>query len=790
TLAERLAKGALPVDQALQYALQIADALDKAHRAGIVHRDLKPANVMLGKTGAKLLDFGLAKTTTSAAPAGLSMLPTTPPGLTAQGAILGTFQYMAPEQLEAKDADARTDVFAFGLVLHEMITGRRVFEGKTQASLIAAIMNLEPPAVSTMVPHVPTTLDEIVHKCLEKDPDDRWQSVKDLRVVLQWCANGRAIDGPVMPERRRSRGMVLAWSTAAVAGVAAVVLATMSFYESGTPGDAVRFSVTAAPDTRFLSPTAITPALQMAQALSPDGRHLAFLARRGAEPPAIWIRSLGSLDARLLPGTEGAALPFWSPDSRSLAFFSGNKLKKIDVDGGPPLTLGDALNPGGGTWNREGTILYAPNLSGPLYRVPAAGGERAAVPWQEVQSGAYTGRWPVFLPDGRHYLFFVSPGTIVLGSLDSTDRKELLQADSHALYASGHLLFQRQGTLLAQKFDVGRLELTGDVVPVAEQLSIPVSAFGRFTTSDAGVLAYRTDEAFYTELRWFDRRGAPMGTVGPESLYINPALSADGARVAAGRRDRTQGTYDLWLFDLARSIPSRFTFDAGTEWLPVWSPDGKYVGYTMERGTGKHDLYRRLANGGGDDELVFTSERNKVLTDWTADGRFLIFDETTDTASDLGYVAVSGDRKGISYLKTPFNEQNGHVSPDGRWIAYQSDESGRYEVYVRPFPDAQGGGGKWQISNEGGSDPRWSRDGKELFYFAGDDTLSSTTVVGDSSGFRRMQTEPLFRVTRTANRTNYSMTPDGRRFLVNTLVQSANDATITVVLNWTQALTP
>jgi len=791
TLATRLEKGALPVDQALQYAIHIADALDKAHSAGIVHRDLKPANIMLVKTGAKLLDFGLAKSTASVAPAGLSMLATTPPGLTAQGSILGTFQYMAPEQLEGNEADTRTDVFAFGLVLYEMLTGRRAFEGKSQANLIAAIMHLQPPAPSTIAPLTPSALDPIVRKCLEKDPHERWQSAKDLRDTLEWCGSGRlTATGIANPVRSRTRALIVAWTTAAVALTAALLLAGMRLYESRPPApEPVRFSVAALPGTTFLTPTAVTPANQMAQAVSPDGRHVAFLARRGAEPASIWIRSLASLDTRLLDGTEGAAAPFWSPDSQSLGFFATGKLKRVSVNGGSPVTLTDAPNPAGGTWSGDGTILFSPNLGKGLYRMPAAGSEPVLVSLPAIGSEkAELVRWPVFLPDGHHFLFFALPDTIAVGSLDSTEGKKLLQADSYAVYASGYVLFQRQGTLLAQPFDTGRLELTGEAVPVAEQLGTPVSAFGRFSVSNTGVLVHRNDAAFSTELRWFDRQGTSKGTVGPESLYINPVVSPDGSQVMVGRRDRNQPTFDLWLFDLARNLPSRLTFDPGSEWLPLWSPDRKYIAYTMDRRTGKHDLYRRLANGAGDDELVFASDYNKTLTDWTPDGQFLIFDEVTDRGTNVIYVAVS-DAKRMHYLEGPFNEQNGHVSPDGQWMAYQSDESGRFEIYVRPFPNAQGG--KWQVSSgAGGMDPRWAHGGKELIYFSGDDTLSAATVVVDASGFRATKTEPLFRVARTANRTNYGMTSDGKRFLINTVVEGGGSATISVVLNWPQTLRP
>jgi Tol biopolymer transport system component len=808
TLAERLQRGPLPLNDALMVATQVADALDKAHRAGFTHRDLKPGNIMLTKSGAarqgapqaKLLDFGLAKSGAGGtggpgrsevgqgfSAAHLSMAPTMSSPLTAQGSIVGTWQYMAPEQLEGKEADARTDIFALGVVLYETLTGRKAFEGKTQASLIAAIMHVDPPTISTFQPLTPAWLDRIVKKCLEKDPQERWQSAKDLLDVLRWSAAGELAAGTSSSGRARRRGALVAWTTAGVALAAAAALALLRAFEPAPAASLVRFSVSAPPDTAFLSPATITPVNQSVQVISPDGKHLAFLARHGGEPISIWVRSLESLAARRLAGTEGAGQPFWSADSGSIGFFAGGKLKRIDLAGGSAQLLCDAPAGAGGAWNREGTILLAPTANSPLYRVAAAGGEPAPVTSLDLPSGKLTfERWPAFLPDGRHFLFFGPPGTVFVGSLDSKDVKPLVKADSQALYASGYLLFQRQATLFAQPFDIKRLEVTGDAVPAAQELGLPVGGAGKFTASNTGVLAYRGDDVGGTELRWFDRHGKLMGTVGDSALYINPSLSADGARVMTGRRQRNQPTFDLWLFDLSRNIPSRFTFDAGTEFLPVWSPDGKYVAYTMDHGTSKHDIYRRLANGAGEDEVVFASEANKRLTDWTSEGKFLVFDEATETGLDLSYVPVSGDRKSVSYLKTKFNEGNGHVSSDGRWIAYQSDESGRSEIYVRPFPDAQGG--KWQISGDGGSDPRWRRDGTELFYFAGDDKLMAVTVRPDASGFATVKTEPLFQVAKTTNLTNYAVTADGQRFLVNAILDTGNAAGLTVVLNWTATL--
>jgi eukaryotic-like serine/threonine-protein kinase len=748
TLAHRLESGALSFEQAMRYACEIAEALEMAHRAGIVHRDLKPGNIMLTRSGAVLLDFGLAKDVSPiVANAGESRLPTSPGDLTAHGTILGTFQYMAPEQLDGATADARTDIFAFGAVLHEMITGRKAFEGRTQASVIAAIMHVDPPPVSALQPLTPTALDRIVRKCIAKDPHERWQSASDLLDVLKSSAAGELTVKATPPARSPNRWTVLAW-TLAVLGVSAAAVMFIFRNSVATPSlDAVRFSVAAPAGAAIYSSLSVTASSQPVQSLSPDGRYLMFLARRGsAALVQIWVRSLASVEARELVGTEGAVLPFWSPDSRSIGFFAGGKLKRIDVSGGSVQTLADATSPSGGAWSREGTILFAPNSNGPLYRVPSVGGVPPVVTSLNGPSEkTVSHRWPAFLPDGRHFLFLAAPGNVYVGSLDMNSPKMIVRADSGALYGAGYLLFQRQSTLLAQPFDATRLELSGEPRPVAADLGLPSAGSARFSVAGSR-LSYLSGES-NTELRWFDRRGTNRGSVGPRAIYINPSLSADDARVMVGRRDRTQSAYDLMLFDLVRNVPSRFTFDGGSEWLPLSSPDGRYVAYTTDHGTGKHDIYRRPANGTGEDELVFASETTKNLTDWTADGRLLMFDEATDTASDLSYVPVSGDRKAVSYLKTKDNEQNGHLSADGRWIAYQSDESGRYEIYVRPFPDAQGG--KWQISSDGGQDPRWRRDGLELYYFSGDNHLIAAAVRHDGTGFNVLNNEPLFQAART-----------------------------------------
>lgn len=791
TLRDGLRRAALPWSKAVEVGAAVADGLAAAHAKGVIHRDLKPENIFLTKDGVvKILDFGLARidkpqATEDRHDATTVTLDTKP------GAVFGTVHYMSPEQVRGHKTDARSDIFSFGCVLYEMVSGRRPFSGDTSADTMTAILKEEPPRLALSNPDAAPELARVITRCLEKRAEQRIQSARDLSYALRdILADSGASRSPVAmgaPLRRNRIGM-FAWGLAAVGLAVVIGFGILYVSEPVVPRRVVRFSISPPPGGTFM-PSAISVVNSPAFAVSPDGRCLAFLARIGTEQSSIWVRPLDSVVARRLAGTEGAALPFWSADSRAIGFSAAGKLRTIEVVGGAVRVLCNAPTLGGGTWNREGTIVFQPNQDGPLHRVSAEGGTPVPVRSSDSPSGKLaSARFPSFLPDGRHFLFFNAPGTVLVGSLDAEDASFLLNADSTPSYASGYLLFQRQGTLLAQSFDPKRLELTGDATPIAEGLAFGSTGLGRFSASASGHLAFRTAADAETVLRWFDRQGKEMGTVGPATGYVNlnPTLSPDGTRLMISRQARGERTFDLWQFDLSREyISSRFTFDAGTEWLPAWSPDGQYVAFTMDHGTLKHDIYRRLASGTGDDELVFASPSSKTVTDWTPDGKFLVFDEPTETGSDLSYVPVSGDRKPVSYLRTKFNEQNPHVSPDGRWLAYQSDESGRYEIYVRPFPDAERG--KVQVSKEGGIDPRWSHDGTELFYFSGNDRLMASTVRTDQSHFTVLTSDPLFHVRKTTNRTSYTVTTDGQRFLINT-VAATIEAPITVVLDWTAAL--
>ncbi|HEY3204694.1 MAG TPA: protein kinase [Thermoanaerobaculia bacterium] len=794
TLSERLVKGPLPLEQTLRYGVEIADALDKAHRQAIVHRDLKPGNVMLTKSGVKLLDFGLAK---AIAPAGLPLtsLPTEASPVTQAGTILGTFQYMAPEQLEGKEADARTDIFAFGATLYEMATGKKAFSGATQASLISAILRDDPQPISRIHTMSPPALDRVVKTCLAKDPEDRWQSAADIKRELGWVAEGSEAGTPAAaPAARRDRERV-AWAVSVIL-LLALLGSLAALLRIGRPEPA------AAPVTRFsiLPPgkstfTAPGESASSQPALSPDGRSLAFVAYAGGGRHLVWVRPLDSLAAQALDGTEDGSYPFWSPDGRFLGFFSHGKLKRIALSGGPPQTLCDASAGRGAAWSRDGVIIFTPTQAEALYRIPAGGGAVTPATTLDSSRQESSHRWPSFLPDGRRFLYWTrsrkAPNIgIRVGSLDSKEVTSLLAADGMAAYARpGHLLFVRQGALLAQSFDHRSLKLEGEPLRVAEPLGYGnPPGYATFSVADSGVLAYVPGVSPNRELIWFDRGGKMLGSVGEPGIYVSPALSPDERRIAVGVRDLRAASADIWLFDLARGIRSRFTFDPANETIARWSPDGSRIVFTSNR-EGFADFYEKSSTGAGEEKPVFRSDQDKFLTDWSQDGRFLAYHTPgPKTGWDVWVLPLSGDRKPIPFVQTEFTEAQGQFSPDGKWLAYASDESGIFEVYVRSFPAP---GGKWQVSTSGGTQPQWRRDGRELFYLSEDGGLMAVEVKADST-FEASAPRPLFHArfpTAAApfGRT-YSVRSDGQRFLVTRLMEEDRAIPITVVLNWTSEL--
>ncbi len=805
TLAKRLEKGPLATTELLRIGIEIADALEKAHRAGVIHRDLKPSNIMLTKGGAKLLDFGLAKAEEeSAAPALASLTqPLNPSGrstpVTAEGTIVGTFQYMSPEQMEGKEVDARSDIFSFGAVLYEMATAKRAFEGKTTASVIAAILEREPPPISSVQPMSPPALDRTVKICLAKDPDERFHSAHDVKLQLEWIREAGSQAGVPAPVVARRKMRERFWiSATTLVTIIAALLAIGYIARAPQSAQVIRAYIKPAANSNFTSFNGGTAGF----AVSPDGLRVAYVATMPDGKSVLWVRPLGSLEAQPLAGTEGANLPFWSPDSRSIGFFADGKLKKIEVAGGPPLTLCDALGGRGGTWNRDGTIVFSPFFSTPLFRVSAAGGAATPVTTVDRSTNQSTDRWPWFLPDGRHFLYLAgnpftpeeSPtNSIMVGSLDSKETKFLFHSHSNAIFASGYILFLRQNTLMAWPFDPKRLEFTGDAVPIADQVEdVTTRVEGEFSSSENGVLAYLEGGAVGSrQLVWLDRSGKQVGAVPGTDSYSAPHISPDGKELAF---ELESPAGDIWLYDMARDVKTRFTFSSGSSSAnlsQIWSPDGRRIAYASIR-NGGFGIYEKAADGSGNEEqLVEPGADQRYPMDWSPDGRFILYIGWESSGADIWVLPLQGDRKPYILNQTQqtqtlsFSSQTtARFSPDGKWLAYSSSESGRFQVYVTPFP---GPGGKWQISSDGGWFPQWRRDGRELFYVSpSDDKIMAAEVKANGSSFDVGAVRPLFEIRPyfglyTANL--FDVMPDGQRFIVVDDAPRSN-ATLTLVANW------
>ncbi len=788
TLAHRLTKGPLPLDQVLRYGIEIAEALDKAHRQGIVHRDLKPGNIMLTRSGAKLLDFGLASMAApppGQAPSNLTALPTmTRAPLTAEGTIVGTFQYMAPEQLEGQEADARTDLFALGAVLYEMATGHRAFEAKSQASLIAAILSSEPPPIATLQPMSPPALDRVIKTCLAKDPENRWQTAHDVALQLKWIAEGGSEAGLPAPvaARRRSRER-MAWAVAAAATLVAVAFAIGFFMRAPKTGEPIRFQIAPPQSLTFMD----TPRI------SPNGKFMAFNATDSSGKTLVWIRPLSSLSAQPLPGTEGTQRVFWSPDSRYIAFFAGGKLKKVDVSGGPPQSLSDVATGSDGAWGNRGVIIFDGALTDSIRQVSAAGGMANGASRLDRSRGELYHAWPLFLPDGHHFLYLAlgsrrENDVIKVGSLGSKSAKILEgMGGTRVEYAPpGYLLFVREGSLMARAFDTRGLKFEGEPFPIAEQVGTNAAGFADFSASQNGVLVYRHGNLSSGQLTWVDRSGKQLGTVGQPGDVLNVGLSPDGKRIAMRRLDAQSGTRDVWLIEIARGITSRFTFDPANDNNPLWSPDGGKIVFNSDRDGKDGDLFEKVSSGGGSEEPILKTPNRKLATDWSSDGRYILYTEfDPKTKFDVWALPTFGDKKPIPLFRSTFNEFYATFSPDGHWIAYGSDESGKEEIYVQAFP---GPGGKWQVSTNGGNNPHWRHDGKEIFYIATDNKLMAVDVNAGAS-FEAGVPKPLFDMrTLPSGGNRYSVSADGQRFLVVAPMGGESLSPTTVIVNWTAGL--
>lgn len=789
TLAERVARGPLPIDRALVLGAQIAEALDKAHRADIIHGDLKPGNIMLTKGGVKLLDFGLARQRGGALPADWASAATRTVSLGTPDGLVGTLQYLSPEQLEGRPSDERADIFACGAVLYEMLTGRQAFQGDSPAAVIAAIVGGEVTPIAQIIPQVSAAVEHVVTGCLARDPDQRWQHAGDLTHELRWLiASGGWERKPTSGTAASSR-----WWPLAAAGLLTVALAlaaALALRPSAPAAPLYRTSVLLPDDLRF--PTGGTVGGGGRLALSPDGRTLAVVAVDSRGTQMIWLRPLEGTTATPLPGTEGAGSPFWSPDSKSLAFVAGGQLKRIETAGGQPMVITSPAFNASGAWSQTNEIIFTPGANAALALVPASGGTPRPVTTLNAQGGEQLHRSPAFLPDGRHFLYVAVVGgnaatqarrAVYAGSVDGDAAALVLDNASGVRYSDNHLLFIRETTLLAQPFDAGRLTLSGEPRIIAEQVETGGAAASAFTLSDSGILAYQASATGGSQLIWFDRQGRQLGTVGDAASYGDVELSPDGRQVAVSIIDPLTNTRDLWLVDVGRGVRTRFTFDKGDDVAPIWSRDGARIVFTSNR-SGHYDLYEKAATGIGPETLVYADASEKYPTSWLSDARMLLYWTFTAEGTELKLLDQAS-RAARTFLSSPVSP--GRFAPDGRFVLYYSSESGRSEVYLLPFPAATR---KWQVSSNGGSFARWRPDGKEVFYVSRDNRLAAAPIDIQDDRVTLGQGEPLFEVRPVGARYPYDVAPGGERFLVNTLGGASAVTAVTLVQNWNQLLAP
>ncbi len=785
-LSERISRGPVPVDEAVAIALQIAEALEAAHEQGIVHRDLKPANIKVRPDGTvKVLDFGLAKAWDAQnSDASLSLSPTLTQHATAAGVIIGTAAYMSPEQAAGIAADRRADIWAFGVVLWEMLTGHKLFDGETVSHVLASVLKDEID-LDELPQETPPHLRKLIGRCLRKKPKRRLQAIGDARIALEEPEDeAQAAIEMVADLGNRSR---LGWIAAAVFGVAALALAVVLGLDRGPEPRVIHAAIPAPPSTIFH----LDPLNPGAAVLSPDGSMIAFSAQKATGAFQLYLRSVNEGEAHALSGTDNGHYPFFSPDSRWIGFVADGKLKKIKAAGGPALTICDAPDGKGGAWNADGVIVFAPEAGTPLHRVAAVGGESTPITELDLEAGDNSHRLPRFLPDGRHLLYWArnSSGDVrsvvrVIGLEEGGKGRDLVTTPTSAWYAGGHLLYVRDNMLMAQAFDPEAIEFTGDAFPVAEDVVVrSLTGVGVFSTTDAGDLLYQTGSRDAGSiLQWFDRQGNPAGTIADEAYHNHVVLSPDGATAAVVLQDLGNGSLDIWLVDVASGLRTRFTFDQASDNYPVWSPDGESLVFASRR-NGTRAIYRKSVGGTGEVELVYASELDMLPTSWSPDGRYLLFDQPGQTTgSDLWVLDLENGPSAEILYQANSEDGAGYFSPDGRWVAYWSQESGRGEVYVTPFP---GTGRRWQVSQNSGTWCQWNPDGSEIFVQEENGSLKAISVDGTGATFT---IGGVHDVTDLGSATNsgvlFSIAPDGERVL--TVVSESDQQTghLDLVAGW------
>lgn len=800
-------KNSVSIKQAIDIGIQTADGLIAAHEKGIVHRDIKPENIMIRRDGiVQIMDFGLAKLRGAVS------------RLTKEGSTVGTIGYMSPEQIQGQDVDHRSDIFSFGVLLYELLTGQFPFRGAHETALAYEIVNVDPVPMSSIRPEIDPDLDAIVLECLEKDPGERTQSMAQVAVDLKRFKRASSRQrtsrvtsarpdlalpaGSAQPLRRSTplQASHLGWIVAAVSFIGMTVFGLLYFNRPSGEGRSVCSSI--------LAPDGFTFAIQSGGvgeghlALSPDGSMLAFVAVDSSGTTRMMVRALHSHTAKALPTTEGAFYPFWSPDNRYIGFFQSGKMKKIDPTGGPALTICDVADGRGGSWNQDGTVIFSPSGASPLYQVPAVGGTVIPLTRLDVSRRQSSHRWPFFLPDGKHFLYFSrshfggierEDDACVVAALDGTLNRRLMPAKGNVVYASGHLVYLRERTLMAHAFDLGNLETSGDAIPIADPVEYDLG-FNRavFSVSQNGELIYQMGSNHTgIQLEWFDRRGRPLGKIGGLVGEFQIAdCSADGTKLAYD--PYLSRNMDIWIYEVARRLQTRFTFDPSVDQFPVWSPDGSRIVFSSDR-RGHLDLYEKTTSGAGTEELLVESLEEKFPTSWSSDGRFITYTVYDNVRmGDLWILPLDGDRKPFPFLQTEFEEYFGQFSPDSRWMAYESNESGIWELYVRPFLGADGKPAisqtrKWQVSTSSAASSnisKWNRNGKELFYLSNDNMLMAAEVKATSSSFDVGEVRPLFHVQASGTVTFFDVAPDAQKFLMGVRVSEQSVPLLTLVTNW------